>query len=115
MRSLIRLSLLLFVFALGVFSTACEAADAVLIQLEKTNERLSGIVIELDVSSAPAHAANFKKLEAERDDIETNKIFENAFEWRFEFPEVLNDEGDFIGFNVVIGNPPYAISSTNKN
>ena len=62
MRSLIRLSLLLFVFALGVFSTACEAADAVLIQLEKTNERLSGIVIELDVSSAPAHAANFKKL-----------------------------------------------------
>lgn len=51
--------------------------------------------------------ANFKKLEAERDDIETNKIFENAFEWRFEFPEVLNDDGDFIGFDVIIGNPPY--------
>ena len=51
--------------------------------------------------------ANFKKLEAERDDIETNKIFENAFEWRFEFPEVLNDNGDFVGFDVVIGNPPY--------
>jgi hypothetical protein len=51
--------------------------------------------------------ANFKKLETERDDIETNKIFENAFEWRFEFPEVLNDEGDFIGFDVIIGNPPY--------
>ena len=50
---------------------------------------------------------NFKKLDAERDDIETNKIFENAFEWRFEFPEVLNDNGDFIGFDVVIGNPPY--------
>jgi adenine-specific DNA-methyltransferase len=31
----------------------------------------------------------------------------NAFEWRFEFPEVLNDEGDFVGFDVVIGNPPY--------
>ncbi len=51
--------------------------------------------------------ANFKKLEAERDHIETNKIFENAFEWRFEFPEVLNDDGDFVGFDVVIGNPPY--------
>ena len=47
------------------------------------------------------------KLEKERDDIEANKIYENAFEWRFEFPEVLNDEGDFIGFDVVIGNPPY--------
>ncbi|MEW5844952.1 MAG: Eco57I restriction-modification methylase domain-containing protein [Bacteroidota bacterium] len=51
--------------------------------------------------------ANLKKLEAERDDIETNKIFENAFEWRFEFPEVLNEDGDFVGFDVVIGNPPY--------
>ncbi len=31
----------------------------------------------------------------------------NAFEWRFEFPEVLNDEGDFLGFDCIIGNPPY--------
>ncbi len=48
-----------------------------------------------------------KKLEAEIEAIKANKIFENAFEWRFEFPEVLNDEGDFVGFDVVIGNPPY--------
>ncbi len=47
------------------------------------------------------------KLAAEIDEIKSNKIFENAFEWRFEFPEVLNDEGDFLGFDVVIGNPPY--------
>nr|WP_120823101.1 class I SAM-dependent DNA methyltransferase [Helicobacter pylori] len=30
-----------------------------------------------------------------------------AFEWHFEFPEVLNDEGDFLGFDCIIGNPPY--------
>lgn len=48
-----------------------------------------------------------KKLEAEIEEIKANKIFENAFEWRFEFPEVLNDDGDFVGFDVVIGNPPY--------
>ncbi|WP_407522998.1 TaqI-like C-terminal specificity domain-containing protein [Lacibacter sp. MH-610] len=57
-----------------------------------------------------AHAAAVKlldSLEKERDETESNKIFENAFEWRFEFPEVLNDEGDFVGFDVVIGNPPY--------
>jgi hypothetical protein len=47
------------------------------------------------------------KLEKERDEITANKIYENAFEWRFEFPEVLNDKGEFIGFDVVIGNPPY--------
>jgi adenine-specific DNA-methyltransferase len=40
-------------------------------------------------------------------EIKNNKIYENAFEWRFEFPEVLNDDGDFVGFDVVIGNPPY--------
>ncbi len=48
-----------------------------------------------------------KKLEAEIEEIKANKIYENAFEWRFEFPEVLNDNGDFVGFDVVIGNPPY--------
>lgn len=47
------------------------------------------------------------KLETEIEEIKANKIFENAFEWRFEFPEVLNDDGDFVGFDVVIGNPPY--------
>ena len=34
-------------------------------------------------------------------------VYYNAFEWRFEFPEVLNDEGDFVGFDAIIGNPPY--------
>jgi hypothetical protein len=51
-----------------------------------------------------------KKLESEIEEIKGNKIYENAFEWRFEFPEVLNDEGDFVGFDVVIGNPPYVLS-----
>lgn len=50
-----------------------------------------------------------KKLEAEIEEIRANKIFENAFEWRFEFPEVLNDDGDFVGFDVIIGNPPYGV------
>lgn len=54
------------------------------------------------------------KLETELDAIRSNKIYENAFEWRFEFPEVLNDEGDFVGFDVVIGNPPYFIMTKNN-
>ncbi len=51
--------------------------------------------------------AEIQKLKTEIEEIKANKIFENAFEWRFEFPEVLNDDGDFVGFDVVIGNPPY--------
>ena len=46
-------------------------------------------------------------LETELEEIRSNKIYENAFEWRFEFPEVLNNDGDYIGFDVIIGNPPY--------
>ncbi|GHT10395.1 type II restriction endonuclease [Bacteroidia bacterium] len=34
-------------------------------------------------------------------------FYTNAFEWSFEFPEVLDDNGNFVGFDVVIGNPPY--------
>ena len=30
-----------------------------------------------------------------------------TFEWRFAFPEVLDSNGDFKGFDLVIGNPPY--------
>lgn len=47
------------------------------------------------------------KLETEIGEIKNNKIYENAFEWRFEFPEVLNGDGDYIGFDLIIGNPPY--------
>ncbi|TPH63537.1 class I SAM-dependent DNA methyltransferase [Helicobacter pylori] len=43
---------------------------------------------------------------------ECYEILENlrnskALEWCFEFPEVLDDEGNFLGFDCIIGNPPY--------
>ncbi len=47
------------------------------------------------------------KLRVEIEEIENGRMYENALEWRFEFPEVLNNDGVFIGFDVVIGNPPY--------
>ena len=56
-----------------------------------------------------------QSVETELEEVKSNKIYENAFEWRFEFPEVLNDEGDFIGFDVVIGNPPYIRQEEIKN
>ena len=47
------------------------------------------------------------KLEAEKELILGNVIYKNAFEWRFEFPEVINNKGEFEGFDVIIANPPY--------
>lgn len=43
----------------------------------------------------------------EEQEIVNNAIYHNAFEWRFEFPEVLADDGSYIGFDAIIGNPPY--------
>lgn len=60
-------------------------------------------------------ADEIKKLEAEIEAIKNNKIYEHSFEWRFEFPEVLNEEGDFTGFDVVIGNPPYIKEYENRD
>ena len=47
------------------------------------------------------------KKQKEIDEIEDNKRLIGAFEWRIEFPEVLDDNGSFTGFDCVIGNPPY--------
>lgn len=42
-------------------------------------------------------------------------LYHNAFEWRFEFPEVLDEDGKFVGFDVVIGNPPYVYNRNLTN
>ncbi|MFZ2725403.1 MAG: Eco57I restriction-modification methylase domain-containing protein [Methylococcaceae bacterium] len=52
--------------------------------------------LELDINKASELLDNLE-----------SKLYEKAFEWRFEFPEALNNDGDFIGFDVIIGNPPY--------
>ena len=56
-----------------------------------------------------------KALEQQREEIESNKIYDQAFEWRFEFPALLDENGDFMGFDIVIGNPPYVLVQTLNN
>jgi adenine-specific DNA-methyltransferase len=57
--------------------------------------------------------SKLEKLEFDKGAIISNVIYKNAFEWRFEFPEVLNNNGDFEGFDVVIANPPYVFAREN--
>ncbi len=54
-----------------------------------------------------ASYGRIRALRKKLDDALSGGEYQNAFEWRFEFPEVLNDEGDFSGFDCIIGNPPY--------
>ncbi len=45
-----------------------------------------------------------------RERVAAESIYRNAMEWMIEFPEVLDKDGNFLGFDVVIGNPPYLSS-----
>jgi len=40
-------------------------------------------------------------------ELDENYDNKNKFEWRYEFPEVLDDNGKFIGFDIILSNPPY--------
>ena len=90
----------------------------------KEQKEITDIEYEINCINAPKllpdykqtkeEKAKLKKLEkeladkkAKKQDRLDNKLYENAFEWRFEFPQLLNDDGDFMGFDIVIGNPPY--------
>jgi len=100
--------------------------DAKELKLKKTKGEIFNLVNQQDLFEATAKQkkdlekqidhlkSEESKLEAEIEAIKSNKIYENAFEWRFEFPEVLDDDGNFIGFDVVIGNPPYISMSKIK-
>jgi len=69
--------------------------------------------INFDESYVKAWRENLDKLIKEVSELQNiydekqKTIYKNALEWRFEFPEVLNDDGDYVGFDAVIGNPPY--------
>ena len=108
------------------FETEVAANDKRLVQLRKLNGDLFNLTQQtslFDLAKKEKDEWNKKvkdltskiqKLETELYEIKNNKIFENAFEWRFEFPEVLNDEGEFVGFDVVVGNPPYGVNFNRK-
>ncbi len=49
-----------------------------------------------------------KQLELfENENNEPSLLQENAFDWAKEFPQLCDDNGNWQGFDVVVGNPPY--------
>ena len=70
-----------------------------------SNTFISANLSEAEQKDAVTSFANIKFLRHKLDS--NGNGYGNAFEWRFEFPEVLDENGDFMGFDLVIGNPPY--------
>ncbi len=109
------------------FRTEIFNNDPKVIKLSKLSGDLynllnQGKLFELDSKEKKARKEKQQKLEAditklskEIEEIKTNALYKNAFEWRFEFPEVLNNKGEFEGFDLIIGNPPYIKEYENRD
>ncbi|EAJ5712068.1 class I SAM-dependent DNA methyltransferase [Campylobacter coli] len=67
-------------------------------------------LFDFDEKEAAKEFANLKKEYDSIFNLESN----HPFEWRFEFPEILDDDGNFKGFDLIIGNPPYIKENDNK-
>ena len=98
--------------------TEINRRDARLVRLNKRRSELANLQApqlfeptKKEKKASDKRIADLKKeiatLENIFEEIRSNKIYLGAFEWRIEFPEVLDAEGNFLGFDCIIGNPPY--------
>ena len=106
------------------FTMAITGNDASLQKLRKLEGDLNNLLNQTSLFTETAKEKKAKgkkqkdlekeinKLTNDIEDKKNNRLYHNAFEWRFEFPEVLNDDGEFIGFDIIIGNPPYGVTLT---
>jgi len=113
-----------------------EGKDNLKLEIEKVKNNLSAIAVPIDMdyakikmkerefenilrlpNSYELKAKLSDELEKQRKEYDTKikTLYSHAFEWFIEFPEVLSDEGDYLGFDVVIGNPPYGIFNKKQN
>lgn len=72
-------------------------ADALDCEDDKKNGKLQEKIAKLN-----------KTIERYNEQIkEREEMYKQAVEWRIAFPEVLDDNGRFVGFDCIVGNPPY--------
>lgn len=84
-------------------------SDKDLVSLRKKENEVAQLGFAFDKKGAAARKKLMEEVEVLRARFEEKQrsIYHNAFEWRFEFPEVLDENGEFLGFDAIIGNPPY--------
>ena len=86
-----------------------DPADWYLRELRRIKNELAQEIFVFDNTGLTRRQELHQKAEELEQKIEERQrtVYANAFEWRYEFPEVLDDDGSFTGFDVVLGNPPY--------
>ncbi len=90
------------------FEKFATPTDKDLLELRKKEAELTQIGLSFD-----GKLSDLRKAEQEVQELhakykeKVRTLYYNAFEWRFEFPEILDEEGNFVGFDAIVGNPPY--------
>lgn len=89
------------------------------VKIEKKMFDLQGKISFYRLDKTPASLEAISKAQAKLDMLAENlakirikveddkKKYKGSFEWRFEFPEILDASGSYVGFDLIIGNPPY--------
>jgi len=96
-----------------LFSTVANPYDKDYQLLKEKEAQLGEMPLFFDRKEQEIWIENTRKLTQEieilrkKHEEKIQTVYGRAFEWRFEFPEVLNEDGDFEGFDFVVGNPPY--------
>lgn len=96
-----------------LFSTTANPYDKDYQLLKEKEAQLGEMPLFFDRKEQETWIENTQKLTREVETLrkkheeKLQTVYGRAFEWRFEFPEVLNEDGDFEGFDFVVGNPPY--------
>ncbi len=95
--------------SLGVLT---KRVDAEIAQLRADEAQADLFVMGEDQMAAQAAKleeirAKIAENEQRKSEMVQNSTFLAALEWRFEFPEVLDEKGNYIGFDIIIANPPY--------
>jgi len=102
-----------------VFVKIFNPKDKDYIELQKIESELAYKTIQFNNEDIEKLKIRTKELNTRKTALQSTfdqkiqAIYGNSFEWRFEFPEVLDENGDFIGFDIIIGNPPYISFQSN--
>lgn len=88
------------------------------IDYKNNNNKKSKAKLSISISDIKERLRNSSKNnlfdEWEKPETYEESMYRQAFEWMIEFPEILDCNGNYQGFDVVIGNPPYISLQTIK-
>ncbi len=73
----------------------------------KSNQLFGSDLTAKQIADRDRLQRDIDALTAEINQQKDDPVFRQPMEWRFAFPELLDERGDFRGFDIIMGNPPY--------